>query len=248
MKEQTHILKPWLITTTESHILNSLGDEREQFESQVALPNVPEMIFSKNSLSLSLSKSDEEKAKIEFLALDALKLVDKKAVSVEVPAAKEWRETHLQKYSIFKPFDWTFSTPYNGTLTGKWRVEQTSEGLDYDFLRSRQPILLFGDLNLFEDELGDNGISTLNVKVRVMPTGFFVLQRFFLRVDGIMLRVWDTRLQWRQGDRYVLRDVKRLDSAEWLPSMAGVQSDTAEGYCNVVVEQTTEKLFADGFL
>lgn len=69
---------------------------------------------------------------------------------------------------------------------------------------ARTPILLFGDINLFEDELGDNGASILNVKIRVMQTGFFVLQRFFLRVDGSLLRVWDTRLQWRHGEEWVL--------------------------------------------
>lgn len=29
---------------------------------------------------------------------------------------------------------------------------------------------------------------------RVMPTSFFVLLRFFLRVDGVMIRINDTRL------------------------------------------------------
>ncbi len=80
-------------------------------------------------------------------------------------------------------------------------MESASEGLDYDFLTQRKPILLFGEINLFEDELGDNGTSILNAKIRVMSTGFFVLQRFFLRVDGSLLRVLDTRLQWRQGDK-----------------------------------------------
>ncbi|MCO5584975.1 hypothetical protein L7F22_038907 [Adiantum nelumboides] len=57
-----------------------------------------------------------------------------------------------------------------------------------------EPILFFDDLILFEDELGDNGTSLLNVKVRVMPTGLLVLQRFFLRVDNVVFRVFDTRM------------------------------------------------------
>uniref|UniRef100_A0A0X3Q062 TIP41-like protein n=1 Tax=Schistocephalus solidus TaxID=70667 RepID=A0A0X3Q062_SCHSO len=181
-------------------------------------------------------------AKICFTALEALKLVDKKTVSVEIPAAKEWRETHLQKYSVFRPFDWTFSTTYTGSISGSWKIEETTEGLDYEFLRSRLPILLYADVNLFEDELGDNGISVLNVKIRVMPRGFFVLQRFFLRVDGALLRVWDTRLQWRKGDGYVLRDIKRSDSVQWLPGMAGVGINDAEAHCTKLIEHRTEKL------
>uniref|UniRef100_A0A915EY11 TIP41-like protein n=1 Tax=Echinococcus canadensis TaxID=519352 RepID=A0A915EY11_9CEST len=244
IKEQYHQLGPWLIKTTESHILNASGDERELFESKLDLPCTPEMLFSKNSLSLSL-RQDEKEAKIEFLALDALKLVDKSKVHVQVPAAKQWSRPHFHKYSILNPFDWTFSTTYSGTTTGDWLVQSTLEGLDQKFIRSRDPILLFGSINLFEDELGDNGISLLNVKIRVMPTGFFVLQRFFLRVDGCLLRIWDTRLQWRLGDKYVLREVKRLDSEMWLPTMVGVQADDAEQLCKQVVEHRTEKLFPE---
>lgn len=146
-----------------------------------------------------------------------------------MPVAEEWSRSLNQEYLIAKPFDWTFSTPYDGTLTGMhsfrrqnfcyaalywfylnvffspnigdWDIKQTSDALDQHFIRSRDPILLFSNIDLFEDELGDNGISLLNVKIRVMPTGFFVLQRFFLRVDGSLLRVWDTRLQWRIDDQ-----------------------------------------------
>nr|VZI43442.1 unnamed protein product [Spirometra erinaceieuropaei] len=125
---------------------------------------------------------------------------------------------------------------------GNWQIEETTEGLDYEFLRSRLPILLYADTNLYEDELGDNGTSVLNVKIRVMSNGFFVLQRFFLRVDGALLRVWDTRLQWRKGDRYVLRDIKRVDSAQWLPGMAGVGINEAEAHCSKLLEHRTEKL------
>lgn len=47
---------------------------------------------------------------------------------------------------------------------------------------------------LYEDELGDNGCSMLGVKVRVMPSGFLILQRFFLRVDNVVFRIFDTRM------------------------------------------------------
>lgn len=56
--------------------------------------------------------------KIEFRALDALKLVDKSRIHVQVPAAKQWSRTHFHKYSTLHPFDWTFSTTYDGTMIG----------------------------------------------------------------------------------------------------------------------------------
>lgn len=36
-------------------------------------------------------------------------------------------------------------------------------------LQSRDPILFYDDVTLFEDELHDHGAVQLNVKVRVMP-------------------------------------------------------------------------------
>ncbi|CCU99161.1 unnamed protein product [Malassezia sympodialis ATCC 42132] len=59
---------------------------------------------------------------------------------------------------------------------------------------SGEPILFYDDIVLYEDELGDNGSSLLHVKVRVMPTSLLVLQRFFLRVDQVVFRLFDTRL------------------------------------------------------
>ncbi|CAO1635028.1 unnamed protein product [Parajaminaea phylloscopi] len=59
---------------------------------------------------------------------------------------------------------------------------------------SGEPILFYDDLVLFEDELGDNGSSMLGVKIRVMPSGFLILQRFFLRVDDVVFRLFDTRM------------------------------------------------------
>ncbi|KAM3178399.1 hypothetical protein ACTXT7_002616 [Hymenolepis weldensis] len=126
---------------------------------------------------------------------------------------------------------------------GNWTIQSTNEGLDQVFIRSHDPILLYGSIDLFEDELGDNGIAMLNVKIRVMSSGFFVLQRFFLRIDGSLLRVWDTRLQWRVNDKYLLREVKRMDSEKWLPSMVGIDPNEASPFCTRLVEHRFEKLY-----
>ena len=84
---------------------------------------------------------------------------------------------------------------------------------------------------LFEDELADNGTASLTLKIvsevgrcyslrgggggkgeltnllytpyqqRMMASGFLILMRFFLRVDGVLVRINDTRLylQVREG-------------------------------------------------
>ncbi|CAH8636881.1 unnamed protein product [Heterobilharzia americana] len=158
---------------------------------------------------------------------------------------QDWREsqtTNEEDLVAHKPYDWTFTTPYTGTLSGPWIVSRTSEGLDMHYLRQKDPIHFFVNTTLYEDELGDNGISVLNIKFRAMPSGFFLLQRFFLRIDGGLLRVYDTRLQWRRNDSFLIRDVRRAETSSWRADMAGVNLETADQLCDTLIEHYTEKL------
>ncbi|CAH8660208.1 unnamed protein product [Heterobilharzia americana] len=75
-----------------------------------------------------------------------------------------------------------------------------------------------------------------------MPSGFFLLQRFFLRIDGGLLRVYDTRLQWRRNDSFLIRDVRRAETSSWRADMAGVNLETADQLCDTLIEHYTEKL------
>ena len=71
----------------------------------------------------------------------------------------------------------------------------TQHQADRALLLSRdEPILFFADVPLYESELDDNGVSALGVKVRVMPRCWLVLLRFWLRVDGALVRLRETRL------------------------------------------------------
>lgn len=65
----------------------------------------------------------------------------------------------------FKPFDWTFTTSYQGTLNEKFRIEPTEEKINKFKLMLREKIIFYHDLTLFEDELHDNGISSCSVKI-----------------------------------------------------------------------------------
>jgi type 2A phosphatase activator TIP41 len=78
----------------------------------------------------------------------------------------------------------------------------TQRTADRSLLLSRdEPILFFADVPLYESELDDNGVSALGVKVRVMPRCWLVLLRFWLRVDGALMRLRETRLfcRWDCG-------------------------------------------------
>lgn len=63
-----------------------------------------------------------------------------------------------------KPFDWTFTTDYMGTMS-EFEVEDTEERIDVEKLKRKDKILFYVDLTLFEDELHDNGIASLSVKM-----------------------------------------------------------------------------------
>ena len=158
------------------------------------------MLFADNVVKLRHTRGFG----IEFSAYDALKLVDVAADLIKVSVAKEWKESRADMEFIDKmvhPFDWTFTTPYKGTLTSndsdngdetpgevKLSVMSTDEPIDLDKLKQQEAISFFDEVCLFEDELSDHGVSSLTVKIRVMPTSFYLLQRFFLRVDDVVVR------------------------------------------------------------
>lgn len=49
-------------------------------------------------------------------------------------------------------------------------------------------------------------LSMLVSAQRVMPSSFFILLRYFLRIDNVMLRINDTRIYHELGKNYLLRE------------------------------------------
>lgn len=94
---------------------------------------------------------------------------------------------------VVKPYDWTYTTDYRGTLIGEetqmkvgwdWRtvwellavnalsssssplkVSETTERIDMEKLKAREQIMFFDEVLLFEDELHDHGVSMISVKI-----------------------------------------------------------------------------------
>ena len=73
-----------------------------------------------------------------------------------------------------------------------WRPH-CGPGIDMALLRRRDEIIWSADLPLYEDHLHDNGVSELRVRIRVMPTCFFVLMRHTLRIDGVLVQQREVR-------------------------------------------------------
>lgn len=82
-----------------------------------------------------------------------------------------------------------------------------------DTLRRPDPILFFDEVDLYEDELGDNGMSLLSIKIRVMPARLLLLSRFFLRLDDVIFRVRDTRVYVEFQTGQVIRDYSVMEGA-----------------------------------
>lgn len=99
---------------------------------------------------------------------------------------------------VVKPFDWSYSTDYAGTVTADGpslpKFEPTETPIPYELLKRPDPILFFDEVMLYEDELADNGIALLSCKIRVMPARLLLLCRFFLRLDDVVFRIRDSRI------------------------------------------------------
>lgn len=73
---------------------------------------------------------------------------------------------------VHHDFNWTFTTEYHGTIKTKDVSENSPsivtdppEKLNLEKLMQREKILFYEELTLYEDELHDNGISNLSVKI-----------------------------------------------------------------------------------
>ncbi|GMR59451.1 hypothetical protein PMAYCL1PPCAC_29646 [Pristionchus mayeri] len=175
------------------------------YERELKLPHLPEMIFPRNSLEIRWR--NHPNAVLSFNALDALKMVDTHNLpGVQVAPSSLWQESRAQ-FPDFKqfahPFDWTYTTEYAGTAEGL-KTEETEDSVDLERLKKQEAILFYAQVPLYEDELADHGCASLSVRLRVMPSCSFALQRFYLRVDDVIPRICDTRVFALRGESSVL--------------------------------------------
>ena len=71
----------------------------------------------------------------------------------------EARKDHVATSKTTKPFDWTFTSEYAGTLGPDVRIEETDLKIDMEKLKRRDPIFFYTQLTMYEDELADHGCS-----------------------------------------------------------------------------------------
>eukprot|EP00299_Pterocystis_sp_00344_P015529 c7763_g1_i1.p1 GENE.c7763_g1_i1~~c7763_g1_i1.p1 ORF type:complete len:649 (+),score=116.87 c7763_g1_i1:35-1948(+) len=207
----------WTIKSTKKPLSDAVELQRMQTEDNLDF-SLPEMVFGGNTLDLTWNVAD---ISILFRTAHALQRCSLK-VDVEdreilkVPVAHKWearsRDNEVPIQILTPSYDWTFTTDYLGTLTRNGQpieLHATEHTIPYALLKQREPILWYDEVTLFDAELNDFGVSSYSMKVRVMSSCIFVLARFWMRLDGVMLRVWDTRIFHLFGAREVLFEVSR---------------------------------------
>ncbi|KAH9695283.1 TIP41-like protein [Citrus sinensis] len=201
-------IRGWEIESRKRSILNSSSVER--WEQKLETNHLPEMVFGESCLVL---KHVESGTKIHFNAFDALSGWKQESLPpVEVPAAAQWKFRSKPFEQLILDYDYTFTTPYCGSETiemdtdkhgtrdnldgsSSLHWEDCKEKIDVVALASKEPILFYDEVVLYEDELADNGVSLLTVKV--------------LRVDGVLMRLRDTRMHCvfsDSGNPVILRE------------------------------------------
>ncbi|KAF9874068.1 hypothetical protein CkaCkLH20_08440 [Colletotrichum karsti] len=171
----------------------------DEMTASLGIP-VPEMIFGDNLVAIEHVPTGWS---ISFNAYDALDGVDKTDKKMlKVAYAKDWsssrEKTSAGIKEVVKPYDWSYSTEYRGTLkqdeAGKKLEDTQTREIPLELLKRRDPILFFDEVVLFESELDDNGISIVSVKVRVHEKRMLLLCRLFMRLDNVIVRIRDTRV------------------------------------------------------
>lgn len=164
-----------------------------------------------------------------------LNLIDVIPKDIVVQQADHWKKKDTSKIKDYKEFektsDWTYSTPYKGTIrylsdASKFIKEETNldlpfledaakdlstdfpeeSAIPFSMLSPENPILHFGELYLFECDLDDCGYTMNKIRFRVMKDCFYILLRYFLRVDGVRVRIYDTRIFHEFGTNNIHRE------------------------------------------
>lgn len=223
-------INDWSIYTSKKPILNSA--ELDYYaEHRFDFP-LPEMIFGNSYVRIV---NDKTGGTIEINPIDALATLDSDC-QYKVSYHQEWLSSRRLKQSNLleksekalkensnkdiakltepleemKPYDWTYTPNYKGTVKG-FVFSPSSDPIPLTKLQRRDPILFYDESVLFEDELGDNGISLFFTKIRVMRTCLLLLCRFFLRIDDVIFKIRDSRIYIDLELNVVMREYKEQE-------------------------------------
>ena len=164
------------------------------------------------------------------------KLFDEKKIyyvppQVKVQYYKTWDNMKEERDDIKRiepTYDWSFSSPYMGSISSiaksdigsfypeikddkKFEIKHGNDTngvvIPLEKLTPENKIIEYYQVDFFEDELSDNGISEGKIRFRIMNDCFYGLMRSYMRVDNVLIRNIDTRIYYGFGDEYIIRNV-----------------------------------------
>lgn len=224
----------WSVTTTPAPLRHIASEaQRNAVAETTSNAALPEMLFATAELKI---QHGETNATLTFCAQDALKeWARENAKAPDVPIAAKWQESRrgTAAFDEAKPprvYDWTFTTPYAGTLEGGTFQATSSKKINREMLLARDPILFYDEVELYSSELDDTGAVNCSVKVRVMPRCWYVLCRLWLRVDGALVRLRESRIFCSADDpKTVVRETTWHEGTPETLAKAGAPSDVRGG-------------------
>lgn len=131
----------------------------------------------------------------------------------EAEAKSDWSyaSSYMGSYGRIKNSSIGFLYGYEKTSSNEKdqvnniKVERTDMPLPLERLGIDNPIKKYIEINLYDDELNDYGLSEAKIRFRIMQDCFFGLLQSYIRIDNVMIRTIDTRIFHWFNDNYILR-------------------------------------------
>lgn len=218
--------KGWDFYSHTENMLNSKDLDiliKNKEENGLYISHLPEIFYGFNRLFLL---NESQNFCYEFNPLQMLSLTnnnvrqkllkEKEIYYIPTQAKSQYSKTDDTKNEM----DWSFSSPYMGHITSinncimnkyypkinetkKFRTEKSN--MIFPEIKVEN-VLNYNQVQFFEDELGDIGLSEGKIGFGVMDQCFLGLMRCYLRVDNMLVRNIDTKIYHKFGEKYIIRN------------------------------------------
>ena len=218
--------KGWDFYSHTENMLNSKDLDiliKNKEENGLYISHLPEIFYGFNRLFLI---NESQNFCYEFNPLQMLSLTnnnvrqkllkEKEIYYIPTQAKSQYSKTDDTKNEM----DWSFSSPYMGHITSvnncimnkyypkinetkKFRTEKSN--MIFPEIKVEN-VLNYNQVQFFEDELGDIGLSEGKIGFGVMDQCFLGLMRCYLRVDNMLVRNIDTKIYHKFGEKYIVRN------------------------------------------
>ena len=218
--------KGWDFYSHTENMLNSKDLDiliKNKEENGLYISHLPEIFYGFNRLFLL---NESQNFCYEFNPLQMLSLTnnnvrqkllkEKEIYYIPTQAKSQYSKTDDTKNEM----DWSFSSPYMGHITSinncimnkyypkinetkKFRTEKSN--IIFPEIKVEN-VLNYNQVQFFEDELDDIGLSEGKIGFGVMDQCFLGLMRCYLRVDNMLVRNIDTKIYHKFGEKYIIRN------------------------------------------